>query len=138
MAKQKRTKNKGSKEGIKKQAEYAQFVVWCATPDALREIKTQQEFGKSIGVDVATLSKWKNTENFWPDVEAQIKVWMKDRTQNVLGKLYAKILKDGNAQEVKLWMQYGLGFSEKLQVEDKSLAKVFNIEKLLKKIANEK
>lgn len=138
MSKRKQTKKKGSKQGILKQAEYAKFVIWSATPDALREPKTQQELAKELHVSYQQLSEWKKTEEFWPDVEAQIKQWMQDRTQNVLGKLYSQILKEGKAQEVKLWLQYGVGFSEKVQVEDKSLAKVFSIEKMLRKIAGDK
>lgn len=136
--KQKQAKKKGSKTGILKQAEYARFVLWCATPDALREPKTQQELAKELRVDDATLSEWKKLDSWWPDVEAQIKNWMKERTQNVIGKLYSQALKEGKEGAIKLYLQYGAGFSEKMTVEDKGLAKVYGIEKLLKKIAGEK
>lgn len=140
--KQKRAKKKGSKDGILKRAEYLEFVRWCATPDALKEEagfpRLQKDLAKKLGVDDSTLSDWRKTDGFWEDVEDQIKRWMKDRTQNVLGRLYTQVIKEGKAQEVKLWLQYGMGFSEKIQVEDKSLKKVFDIEKMLRKIAGGK
>lgn len=138
MTKQKRAKKKGSKEGILKQAEYARFVQWCATPDGLKNPKTQGELAKELNMNDASLSDWKNTDQFWPDVENAIKQWMKDRTQNVIGKLYSQALQEGKEGAIKLYLQYGAGFSEKVQVEDKGLAKIFGIEKMLRKIAGDK
>ncbi len=134
MSKQKEPK----KAKVLKPVAYMRFIEWVATPEPLREPKTQIELAKVLKVNDSTLSDWKKIDTFWLDVEERIKSWMQDKTPNVMGKLYAQIMKEGKAQEVKLWLQYGVGFSEKVQVEDKALAKVFSIEKMLRKIAGAK
>lgn len=39
------------------------FVDWLATPDFAKEIKTQRELAKKLGVSEVTLSRWKKDED---------------------------------------------------------------------------
>jgi len=99
--------------GLSKTAEYLEFVKFTATPMALRDLKTQGDFSARWNVSEPTLSNWKNEPEFWDLVKAQLKKWGKDKTPNVIMGLYRKAVKDGNAQEAKLWLQYFEDWSEK-------------------------
>lgn len=39
------------------------FIDWLATPEFARNIKTQRELAKKLGVSEVTLSRWKKDEN---------------------------------------------------------------------------
>ena len=98
--------------GLKHQMEYLNFVTWVATPNALRDPKTQQELSKEFGVGQDTLSEWKARPGFWKSVIEKRKHWGQERTPNVIMAIYDKIIKTGNAPEVKLWLQYIENWSE--------------------------
>ena len=49
-----------------KYAEFLQYVAWSATPEILREPKTQKEFAESVGVCQDTLTDWKRHPVFTP------------------------------------------------------------------------
>ena len=97
-------------------AEYKQFIEWLALPVKERELKTQKELAEQFGLSEWTLSQWKDRQGFWPAVEAVRKSWGKSKTPEVLNSLYNKAL-TGNAAEVKLWLQYIEGYSEKTKSE---------------------
>lgn len=57
------------KKALTKAVQFGEFVDWMATPELLREIKTQQEFSKRFNVSQQTLSDWKQRVDFWAGVE---------------------------------------------------------------------
>ena len=106
------SKNNDALKGLRHPLEYDQFVLWTATPEPLREPQTQRKLAEKFGVGNDTLSEWKQREGFWEQVHRELRTWSKDRTPNVIYALYNKA-KSGGAAEVKLWLQYIDGFSEK-------------------------
>lgn len=100
--------------GLKHQSEYLDFILWIATPNALRKPKTQAELAKKFGVGQDTLSEWKTRPDFWTKVVQIWKQWGRERTPDVILALYNKIIKTGDAAEAKLWLQLNEGWSEKI------------------------
>ena len=100
-------------KNLKHQMEYLDFIQWIATPNTLREPRTQQELSKKFGVGQDTLSEWKNRSGFWANVKEKREDWGRDKTPNVIAALYNRIIKTGNASEIKLWLQYFEGWTEK-------------------------
>lgn len=101
--------------------EYNRFVAWIALPNSLRIPKTQKDFAKQIGVGEDTLSEWKQRGGFFKAVEKKRQKWGLEKTPEVLYALYTRILKNGEAQEVKLWLQFFDGWSEKTITEDRPM-----------------
>ena len=101
---------------IKKKQEYLMFVEWMGLPAPERVPKEQKELAVKMGVEEATLSDWKRVDGFWDNVRNERKKWAKDRTSNVLMGLYRKAIKDGNAAEVKLFLQYAGEFVEEVKL----------------------
>ncbi|MDA2921688.1 phBC6A51 family helix-turn-helix protein [Patescibacteria group bacterium AH-259-L07] len=129
---QKKTKDLQSKRDLF----YEEFIKWIALPKPLREPRTHLELAEKYGVDKATLSQWKHKDGFWDEVRKEMKQWARDKTPNVIQAIYQKILKYGNAQEAKLWLQFIEDWKEKSEVDvgGKSIeALEASIRKLLKK-----
>lgn len=103
--------------GIKRIHEYRKFVVFMATPDQFREkefgCKDQKGFSKLNGISERQLNNWKKIDEFWPDVNRISGIYLKQYTPAVKGAMLNKILKTGDAAEVKLWHQLVEGWSEK-------------------------
>ena len=100
--------------------EYLNFIVWVAQPKELRKPKTQRELSKKFGVGEDTLSEWKNRDGFWEKVSTQRQKWCKEKTSDVINALYKRILENGSASEVRLWMEMIEGWSVKeVIVEDR-------------------
>lgn len=79
----------------------------------LMRIKTQKEFAENFEVDQDTLTLWNeklpsNSEP--PD-------WAKDMNSNVIASLYRGILKKGDADKVKIWLQYVIGWVPKTETK---------------------
>lgn len=108
---------KGTKENLRYQAEYNEFIAWIALPEEFRSPKNQGEFAQKFGVCQDTLSDWKKIGGFWDEVKAERQRWGKERTPNVILGLYRKAVKEGNAAEAKLWLQYIEGWAEKKDIE---------------------
>lgn len=104
-------------KGIKRVYEYQKFVVFMATPDQFREkefgYKDQKGFSKANGISERQLNKWKKTDEYWIDVNRISGIYLKQYTPAVKGAMLNKILKTGDAAEVKLWHQLVEGWSEK-------------------------
>lgn len=98
---------------IRHQMEYYDFIEWIATPSSIRNPKTQQELSKKFGVGQDTLSEWKSRQYFWEEVTKKRKNWGRERTPEVILAMYNRIIKTGNAAEVKLWLEYFESWSEK-------------------------
>jgi len=112
----KRTPNNSKAKDLKRlkhQMEYLDFIAWIAMPTVIRSPKTQRELSKKFGVGQDTLSEWKKRPGFWIRVKEKRRQWGQERTPDVVMALYNRIMKTGNAQEVKLWLQYFEDWSEK-------------------------
>lgn len=93
------------------------FVRWVALPKVLREPRTCREFAKKVGVSQDTLTDWKKIWGFWREVEVEQSTYFREQSSDVLQALVNRA-KVGRAAEVKLYLQYFMGFSEKLGVEE--------------------
>lgn len=89
-----------------KLAEYYLFVRWIATPQPFRKPKTQEQFQIKFGVSHDTVSRFKKDPNYKDDIRRAVNEWASEELPNVIGALYLKIIRTGNAQEVGLWLEY--------------------------------
>jgi hypothetical protein len=125
-------------KGIKKIGEFVEFGRFMATPEQLRfsifEVKTQKEFGEKYGVCENMLGIWKNKEEFRELVVRLRENWGKEKTSDILGGLYKKAVRDGNASEVKLWLQYFEGFAEKTESRNLNLNANFDMPEFIKRM----
>ena len=93
---------------------FNEFAKWMAIPEPFRDIKTQGEFAKKFGVHQDTLSDWKKKDSFWKIVEGEWRHWGRQKTTNVIAKFYNMTMKEGKTSDIKLWLQYFLDWSEKI------------------------
>ena len=106
--------------GLKNPSAYLAFIEFIATPPHLREIQTQQEFSKEFGVHQDTLADWKKRIGFEEDVDdARKRIVSFNMLSTALSALHKKILKEGNAGEVKLLYQIAGKLEERKVIEDK-------------------
>ena len=110
------TDRKALLKGLRHPWEFSEFVRWTALPEPLREPKTQKKLADVYGVGADVISDWKKRNGFWNEVRAHLKDFGKERTPDVLYGLFRKA-REGNAAEVKLWLQYFETFSEKSPVD---------------------
>lgn len=101
--------------GLKKPEVYEEFARWCALPSPLREPKTQTEFAEKWGVAPLTLILWKKKQDWWETMLAKRAEWARDKTSDVIHGLYKTASTRGQAAEVKLWLQFVEGWTEKEQ-----------------------
>jgi len=101
---------------IRKKIEFKEFIDWMALPTKERKPSSHKELAEELNVDNGTLSDWKNYEGFWEKVREERMKWVKDKTSNVLLALYKKILKSGNAAEVRVFLEYAGEYEQKLDV----------------------
>lgn len=111
------SKKEADLSGLKHPSEYLEFIHWIATPDEFREPKTQRELAEKFGVGEDVLSDWKKRDGFWEEVKRKIRSWGQDKMPDILDALYREITKTGRAAEVKLWLQYVEGWSEKVETK---------------------
>jgi hypothetical protein len=93
------------------------FVEWISTFEPLREPPTQQEFSELHAVSQHTLSVWKQRPEFWDKVKEKWKAWGLERTKNVMEKFYRRVIQSGDSQDIKLWFQYFLDWTEKHKMD---------------------
>ena len=108
--------NESLLKGLKHPLEFSQFISWLALPESLRNPQNQKDLAEKFGVGEDTLSDWKKRNGFWNEVKTQHKDFGKARTADVLEGLYHKA-KKGTAPEVRLWLQYFEGFSERAELD---------------------
>ena len=108
-------------EGIIRVAEYKQFIRFMALPRVFRTKEfgfgLLKDFAEKYDLSLDTLTDWQKKKGFWKAVGKEVRKWTKDKTPNVLLALYNKIVRDGNAAESKLWLQYVEDWAEKHGVE---------------------
>jgi len=107
---------------MRKPTEYELFINWIALPRIEREPRTQEEFAKKFGLHPGTLSEWKRKKGFYKKVRKIRKKWIRDRLGDVLWGVFRKAVKEGNAAEAKLLLQYGENWipKEGIRTEDKT------------------
>lgn len=106
-----------SYERVSTYPEYWKLVEWLATPTPARRPATQKELAKELSVHFTTLSRWIAIPECYRDVRQRIKQELRGELPNVLYALKNKIFKDGNAKEIKLFLQWADDFVEKHEVE---------------------
>ena len=117
---------------LKNPLEFQEFIVWIATPEPLREPKTQRDLAVKLGVGEDTLSEWKQRAGFWDEVKKEWDKWGKEKTNNVIVRFYQKILSpDVSTADFKLWFQFFLDWSEKTEVEHSGTVNVKDMKELL-------
>lgn len=117
------TKSKPLLQRVERPHELLRFIDWLAQPKALRVPATQGELAIQLDVSEPTLSNWKYLPGFWDEVKERTIFWGRERTPNVIAALYRKAIKEGNAFEAKLWLQYIEGWKEKTEVDQRNLHK---------------
>jgi len=74
-------------EGVYRQAEFVEFIIWSSTPKRLRKLKTQKSFGLSVGIDESTLTSWKRHPQFSSFVWQIMKERVRDEIPNIVDNL---------------------------------------------------
>ncbi len=98
--------NKNESTGLIHVVEYEEFIAWLALPKSLKIPKTQAELANKLGVGPDTLSDWKLRDGFWDKVNDKMRSWAKEKTPDVIGILYDKIIKTGGASEIRIWLEW--------------------------------
>ena len=96
---------KALKTKIRKNTKYFEFVSWMSQPDTMRQPKTLQDFAKKIGIHKDTLTNWKCSKSFWEDVKTERVFLIQEWLGMAIAALYRKVLRYGNACDVKLLLQ---------------------------------
>jgi len=108
-------------EGIRRVAEYLEYVSFMAIPKVLRkeqfQIEDEQEFANKYELSQNTLTNWKKKEDFWKRVDRQVIRWGRGQTPDVLRALSSRAKAEGKAPEVKLWLQFFEQWSEKKKLD---------------------
>lgn len=91
------------------------FIQFLAKPRPFRG-KSQRDFAKDLQVSPQTLSEWKRTEGFMDEVVKRVKENTKDDAADIVAGLAGRARR-GDPAAVKLWMQYVLGWSERINHE---------------------
>lgn len=106
--------------GVSKIAERLEFIKFTALPRVFREkewgFNSDGEFAKKFKLNSCTLCEWKKDPEFWEAIRDTLKLWGKDRIPDVIAGMYKKAVSEGNATEVKLWLQYFDDWKEKSEV----------------------
>ena len=114
------TQGKSRKIGVSKIAERLDYIRFMALPRVFRDkewgFTTDEAFSKKYKVDTSTLYAWRKDPEFWKELKEIFKLWGKDRTPDVIAGMYKKAVSEGNAAEVKLWLQYFDDWKEKSEV----------------------
>ena len=106
---------KRKKKALSKPDVFKEFVVWMSIPAPLKTLKTQGDFAKQFGVSPDTLSDWKKRPLFWKEVEGEWNRWGREKTGKIINEFYKKILREGTTPDFKLWFQFFLKWSEKIE-----------------------
>lgn len=99
--------------------------------ELLMGITTQKEFSERFDVDEGTLTDWntKPVPDDYKDIPGNARRWTSQLTGNVLHALYEGILKEKDANRIKLWLQYHDDLVEKTSVEHSTNQDVFGLVK---------
>lgn len=97
---------------------YEEFILWFAMPPMERMklgIENQQQFIEYYKIGKNTPTVWKARYDFKQRVTEMRNDWAFDKTSDVIQGIYRSAIK-GNDRSQKLWLQYFMGFSERVEV----------------------
>jgi transcriptional regulator with XRE-family HTH domain len=97
-------------------SEYEQFIAWSALPSNVRIPATQKELAQQLNVTEATLSHWKDKEDYPKRKMELMKKWSKDGTPDVIDALLYKA-KRGDVRAIELWIKYVEEWAETQRIE---------------------
>ena len=132
------------KTKIKKNEKYSEFIRWFSQPNAIRQPKNLQDFAKIIGIHKDTLTNWKNTQSFWKDIKLERVFWMQDMLGDAVLALYKRIIRYGNACDVKLIFQlagewnHGNKLPEEIAIEAENKLVESKKKEILEKLKEQK
>lgn len=152
------------KEDLRKPAEYETFLLWLSIPSLMRfppkdrrgrqqtgpefaesigiedenilflvSLTTQNDFAEHFNVSKDTLSLWKKRAAKQGTINT-IKQWADPMTKNVIMALYTEVMKGGQSQHFKLWLQVVNDWTEKIKI-DTTYRGVATINVMTKKVA---
>lgn len=105
------------KEYLHRYPEYWRVVEWHATPSPARRPGTLQELAKEISIHNSTISRWKLADCYFTDVQNATKRFIRDDLPDVMYSLRNKIFKEGNATEIRLFLEWATDHSAKIKIE---------------------
>lgn len=103
--------------GVKDPLKLLEFIRWTAVPTKYKDIKTQGELAKEIGIDETTLSRWKWLEFFWDEVASIRDQEFRRFSTKVAYQGIVEPAFNGNHMAAKLFFQKFEGFSEKVTLD---------------------
>ena len=89
----------------------------------LTKVRNIKEFSKKYAIPYQLLIDWKIEAKKDGTYRSKFKEWAKNLTPNVVGRLYQKIMEEGDAARIKLWKEFIEEEGDKLSI-DASLAKI--------------
>jgi len=131
------------KRPVRKMQDFQTYVMWRSLPGILKgksisemnalgiddpitvellTLKNQTEFATKYKVAQETLSDWNKKIEEDNLIKDSIGFWLKKLTPNVMISIYRQIMKQGNAAEVKLWLQFVEQWQESQQMNVHSQA----------------
>lgn len=85
---------------------FQKLVRWSGTPPQYREIETESEFARSIGVSLETIETWKSHCAFSSLVSESTRDWIKERTPEAIGALYKRIIEEnGDGRDIEFFIR---------------------------------
>jgi hypothetical protein len=109
-----------SAEGLRKKNTYEEFIYWIATPDHMRDPATQKLFAEKWHVGEDTLTDWKRRDGFYDEVRKNVRIYGRDRLALCVTALINNIMKKGNGQDFKAFVEYIDEFNPKLRLSDET------------------
>lgn len=98
---------------------FEKYVVFCSLPRQARETVfgywTDKEFSERNGISKQVLRAWRRSPEFWEKRDAEMLLWGKAKTPDVLHALLKRALKQGQKPEVELWLKFFENWKEKLE-----------------------
>lgn len=90
----------------------------------LLRIRTKKAFAEKYQIGYASLLAWDKDPKAENAVREHWRRWAKKKTPNVIGKLYEKIMEEGDAARIKTWQSFVEQQADKLDI-DAGLSKVY-------------
>lgn len=92
------------------------FMHWLATPKFGRDPGTQGLFAEKLGVNEATLSRWKKQDGFDAEVNSIARRELKKHVPDVFGTLAREAI-DGSFQHLQLFLKVAEEYEELVRNE---------------------
>lgn len=80
-------------------------------------IRTAKKFAEKYGINKNTLTYWNKKIEKEGLVEQNKREWGKHLTANLIGSLYKWAMREGDANRIKLWLQWFEGFADKSEMD---------------------